>query len=53
MMWKGNKYPLWNEYDWMNNNMNHQEEVTIGGVANAKENLKLKMIFSADGGSFD
>ena len=51
--WEGNKYPLWDEYDRVNNNMNHQEEATIGGVANAEENLKLKMIFSADGGSFD
>ena len=51
--WKNNKYSLWNEYDLVNNNMNHQKEATIGGIANIEENLKLKMIFSADGSSFD
>ena len=51
--WKNEEYPHWVEYNQLNNNNQGAAVLSRGMMYSGIENLKLHMIFSVDGGSFD
>ena len=51
--WENEEYPHWVEYNQLNNNNQGAAVLSRGMMYSRIENLKLHMIFSIDGGSFD